>query len=163
MPNEATESLTRAKPITASIADYPRIYQEGLVLNPRVVWNAPAEVGLMLTPSYADSFDIVQNTAYSFLSGTFRSLAAQWKEESRYSSSFTAMESHEAYRSIIDLGPTMIPFLLAELVREPNWWFMALEALAEDPPSFEGLEGDLAGIAQAWLDWGRIHGYLPGN
>ena len=102
---------------------------------------------------------VTYNTVDSYLYGKFRELVDQWKADSRYVSSLTDLENHEAYQNIIRLGPSVIPLVIDEMAREPDWWFMALDSLVDDPPELNGLEGDLDGMASAWADWGKAHGY----
>ena len=114
--------------------------------------------------SQHDTFGLRKShiTIHSSLYGIFRELADQWKADTLFVSSLPDIENHEAYRSIIGLGPSVIPLVLDEMVREPNWWFMALESLVDDPPEIAGLEGDLIGMTSAWVQWGEKHGYVRG-
>jgi hypothetical protein len=65
---------------------------------------------------------------------------------------------HWAYQQIIGLGPAVIPFILEDLARKPDWWFWALAAITGEDVA-EG-EQTLDGAAERWLEWGRSHGYL---
>jgi hypothetical protein len=61
----------------------------------------------------------------------FQALVAAWKSaaSASVSSSLSGLLSHPAYRQIIAIGKDAIPLLLAELEREPDWWFAALKEL----------------------------------
>ncbi|MEX2561314.1 MAG: hypothetical protein WD403_15430 [Pirellulales bacterium] len=53
-------------------------------------------------------------------------------------------------------------WLLQELENEPDYWFWALEAITGENPVPDELRGNLEEMAVAWLEWGRVHGYLVG-
>jgi hypothetical protein len=89
----------------------------------------------------------------------FRSLAARWKAERLPYSSSTRLTDHPAYHEIIALGRRAIPWLLAELEREPGHWFRALKQLGGADPVRPESRGDIDAMAQDWLAWGRQQGY----
>src|SRR5437870_13088432 len=87
-----------------------------------------------------------------------RDLAAAWKADHGVSSSLTQTFAHPAYKQIIEMGEPVVPFLLAELEREPDWWFAALKAITGVDPVPVASRGKLAEMTRAWLEWGRAHG-----
>ncbi len=87
-------------------------------------------------------------------------LAAQWREDRDPAGSVMQMCVHPAYQRIIGMGSTAIPLLLAELQREPDRWFWALEAITGDDPVPEADRGRLAKMTAAWLAWGKRNGYI---
>ena len=100
------------------------------------------------------TFDVV-------LCDQFKTLAERWKAETIHMSSLSDIESHGAYQEIISMGQAVIPLILRELVIDPDWWFMALDALVDTPPPLEGDDGDLMKLSAKWVDWGESIGYLP--
>lgn len=66
---------------------------------------------------------------------------------------------HPAYQQIIGLGPDVVPLLLAELEGHPDHWFWALHAITREDPVPSESRGKIKAMAQAWLDWGKRHGY----
>ena len=67
-----------------------------------------------------------------------------------------------AYQKIIGLGADAVPLILEELKiegDEPDQWFWALRALAEDNPVAPEDQGDFLKMAQAWIRWGEGQGY----
>ena len=66
---------------------------------------------------------------------------------------------HPAYQQIIGMGPAAIPWLLAELEREPDHWFWALKSITMVDPVSADERGDIHKMAQAWLKWGKDRGY----
>lgn len=90
---------------------------------------------------------------------TFMRLAKQWERETRHMSLLSDIVSHPAYQQIIDIGPEVIPLILEELRQEPNYWFSALRAITGDNPVKPEDRGRLQKMTQAWLEWGKQHGY----
>ncbi len=91
------------------------------------------------------------------LTALFRQLADQWRSETQFLSSTTAICTHPAYQRIIGLGPQVIPLILAELSKEPRLWFWALRALTGENPASPDDQGRVQAMADAWLSWGRRH------
>lgn len=91
----------------------------------------------------------------------FRRLADEWKSSTGPSSSAGQSAMHPAYQQIIGLGPAVIPCLLRELQTSLDHWFWALRAVTGEDPTPESARGGFEEMTQAWLEWGREHGYLP--
>jgi hypothetical protein len=51
-----------------------------------------------------------------------------------------------------------VPLLLAELRREPDHWFVALQAITGTNPIPPSVCGDVENMTEAWLHWGEQHG-----
>jgi hypothetical protein len=94
------------------------------------------------------------------LANTFRRLAAAWKREKLFVSSMTAIEASPHYRDIIALGEPVVPLLLQELQRDPDYWFVALQVITGEDPVPQDERGDLFKMTQRWLAWGRQCGRL---
>jgi len=88
----------------------------------------------------------------------FRELVAQWKQGTRFLSSIHDMVSHPAYLQIIGMGKEAVPLLLDELRREPDHWFVALQAITGTDPIPPSACGDVENMTEAWLSWGEQHG-----
>ena len=58
------------------------------------------------------------------------------------------------------MGPEVVPLILAELEKEPDHWFWALEAITGENPVNENHAGDMEASAKAWVKWGRQNGLL---
>ena len=89
----------------------------------------------------------------------FYRLMAVWKTETSHLSNLTERCNHAAYRSIIEMGPDVVPLILAELEREPDYWFAALRDLTGENPVPPEVRGKLKDMASSWLDWGEQHGF----
>ena len=68
------------------------------------------------------------------------------------------MFAQPSYTELIAFGESAVPLLLAELEREPDWWFGALKAITAADPVAPEDRGKLMAITRAWLDWGRAKG-----
>jgi hypothetical protein len=91
---------------------------------------------------------------------TFEALAAQWKRETLYISSFTKIVMNASYQKIIGMGPAVVPLLLQDLERAPKHWFWALASITRENPVKDEDAGNLEKMTKAWLDWGRLRGYV---
>jgi hypothetical protein len=64
------------------------------------------------------------------------------------------------YQQIIGMGDRALPLILSELQREPDHWFWALEAITQENPVPPEAAGRVRQMADAWLMWGKQHGYI---
>ena len=91
----------------------------------------------------------------------FLLLAEQWYEERGVTSSFSKMTSCPSYLRIIGMGPKAVPLIISQLKREgrnPDHWFVALQAITGEDPIREEARGNTVSMAQAWLDWAEKNG-----
>ena len=61
----------------------------------------------------------------------FDELKDDWKSKTRHLSNTAQISLVFSYQQIIGMGPAVVPLILAELEREPDHWFWALEAITE--------------------------------
>ncbi len=94
------------------------------------------------------------------LQARFEHLRDDWKQRSRYLSNSTQAAMLRPYQQIIGLGPDVIPLILEELRRETDHWFWALESITGENPVQKEAAGDVAKMAQAWIDWGQKEGVI---
>jgi len=94
------------------------------------------------------------------LGAKFFELAQQWKRETRSLSLMSDIVAHPAYRQIVEMGLDAVPFLLNDLQQESSFWFSALREITGENPIKSEDKGRVEKMRQAWLDWGREHGYL---
>jgi len=87
----------------------------------------------------------------------FQLLAKQWKENRGPGSSLTKIANDPAYLEIIQMGTPVIPYILAALAAEPDFWFAALRRITGENPITPEIQGDLHAMAAAWLQWGRAN------
>jgi len=84
----------------------------------------------------------------------FQELARLWRKETSQLSVASRMAAHPAYRQIVAMGDAVVPFLLAELRRRPDHWFIALEEITGQSPVPPESEGKVKKMADAWIQWG---------
>jgi hypothetical protein len=90
----------------------------------------------------------------------FRRLAGEWKERSRFLSNSAQIAMLKPYQRIIGMGWDAVPLILEELQSEPRQWFWALESITDENPVPPEAAGKVRLMAQAWIDWGRQHGFI---
>lgn len=93
----------------------------------------------------------------------FEQLTSEWKAQSRFLSNTAQMAMLWPYQGIIGLGSTAVPLILAELRRETDHWFWALEAITGENPVPAESAGDVHAAAEAWLNWGRERGLMAAD
>ncbi len=88
----------------------------------------------------------------------FAALAEEWRQETMFFSSTSAIVSSFAYYRIIGLGRAVVPLILRDLQEHGGHWFLALRALTGENPVAPEVAGSMKKMTQAWLEWGRQHG-----
>jgi hypothetical protein len=88
----------------------------------------------------------------------FAALADEWRTAVEFEPSLEKVVMHSAYQRIIGMGGVVVPLILAELEREPDYWFWSLAAITRDDPA-DGAETVEEAAAQ-WLSWGRDRGII---
>ena len=90
----------------------------------------------------------------------FQKLRDNWKAKTSHLSNVGQISLAFSYQNIIGMGPEVVPLILAELEKEPDHWFWALEAITGENPVNENDAGDMEASAKAWVKWGRQNGLL---
>ena len=90
----------------------------------------------------------------------FEQLRDEWKLQSRYLSNTAQMAVLWPCQQIIGMGPAVVGLILAELRRETDHWFWALEAITSENPVSPDAAGKVEETAKTWLAWGRQKGLL---
>ena len=90
----------------------------------------------------------------------FQELRDDWKSKTRHLSNTGQISLVFSYQSIIGMGPVAVPLILAELEKEPDHWFWALEAITGENPVTENDAGDMEASSNAWVQWGQQKGLL---
>ena len=83
----------------------------------------------------------------------FRELRDDWKSKTRHLSNTAQISLVFPYQMIIGMGPQVVPLILAELEKETDHWFWALEAITGENPVAEQEAGDVEASARAWIRW----------
>jgi hypothetical protein len=93
----------------------------------------------------------------------FNNLASQWLQDVEGMSSTVEMAKHPAYQKIVNMGQSVIPFLLEDLRQNPIYWLSALRQITKENPVPSEYKGNIKKMAEAWLNWGKQKGYIVQN
>ena len=83
----------------------------------------------------------------------FYRLAENWKHETASLSSVTKKMNHKDYIKIIKMGQAVLPFILRSLLKEPDYWFVALKKISNEDPNPVG--ATFSDSVTGWLQWGK--------
>lgn len=128
----------------------------------------PSETDSQLTtPLLAQAEDEEQELVYvkddsalhQSVEERFHSLVKLWQANRPPNLRIADKVTHPAYQAIIGLGPAAIPYILHEVEHNLDHWFWALRAITGADPVPVESRGKLKEMAQAWLAWGRTHGF----
>ena len=90
----------------------------------------------------------------------FLTLKNQWKEETLFVSSGTVLISNSAYKEIINIGYTAIPWIIREMRKNNDHWFYALEKITGVNPIKKKNLGIVENMKQDWIDWASNKDYV---
>lgn len=90
----------------------------------------------------------------------FLELVAEWRAATAGLSSPRVIAGHQAYQRIIEMGTAALPWIFRELQQNGGWWYPALRVLTGANPVPEHAKGSPPLNDEAWLEWGRGHGYI---
>jgi hypothetical protein len=89
----------------------------------------------------------------------FRQLEAVWEADTCYYSDSERIVNHPAFREILAMGWAVVPYMLEDLKKRSSLWVWALPTITGANPVPPGDAGRIAKMSEAWLRWGREHGY----
>lgn len=90
----------------------------------------------------------------------FRRLATSWKRETKHLSRIDHVCANPSYLQIIGMGADALPLIFRELEKEIDYWFVALSAITRTSPVADAQDMTPEKMAEAWLRWGREHGFI---
>lgn len=90
----------------------------------------------------------------------FSRLAEAWKADTADESSPVRVAMHPAYQRIIGMGPTALPWILADLEATHDDWFWALRAITGEDPVAQEERGYLDRMVRSWIRWGIRNGIV---
>ena len=88
----------------------------------------------------------------------FELLVQKWKNETKYYSFSKEIVGSESYKEILKMGRIALPFIFAELEREPTHWFHALKQITNENPVKETSKGNIQLMTNDWVSWAKIQG-----
>jgi len=90
----------------------------------------------------------------------FHELADQWTQDVEGMSSTVEISKHPIYQEIINMGKSVIPFMLQDLTQNPLYWLTALRQITQENPVQPEHKGKIKLMAEDWLNWGKKQGYV---
>jgi hypothetical protein len=94
------------------------------------------------------------------LRARFRVLVDTWRDETGGLSSPTQIASHPAHPEIVAMGEPALPPIFEDLESRGGQWYVALRAITGASPVPSVASGRARQVRDAWLQWGREHGYF---
>lgn len=118
------------------------------------VWNMP-----VLRPQPSVPPNATYATHQTDYVDRFYRLVLRWRTETVYLSQIRDMVEHPAFKEIVDMGDVVVPLIIKELYRQPDFLFLALNILrpgeARVPPA---AAGKIDENVDAWLSWAERNG-----
>ena len=81
-------------------------------------------------------------------------------EETAYHSDMSVMHTHWANQEIISMGMDVVPIILRDLMKKPQWWMYTLTEITGENPCPERHAGILNEMTNDWLEWGVLGGMI---
>lgn len=88
----------------------------------------------------------------------FKTLADQWRRETRHVSSVMKIVMHPAYQRIMTMGEASLPLIFKDLQATRSHWLWALHYITGKDPAT--VDDNYNQAVDAWLQWGRKNGHL---
>ena len=85
----------------------------------------------------------------------FNEYSRKWKMETAGYSTTVHITRNDNYLDIIGMGNEIVPFILKDLQKETNHWFVALKAITKENPVSKEHFGNIEQMRQDWLAWGE--------
>ena len=99
-----------------------------------------------------------RETAFSSLRDKIEALEDEWRS---YNWGRSVYEyNHFAHYQIIGMGSAALPLILERVESGSNKWFIALRAITGLMIDTPDMRGNPDAAREAWVHWGRQHGYL---
>jgi hypothetical protein len=126
-------------------------------INPAKLFGNPNETITIRVSDWGRDTKVIGRTKLLFpdTEVIFNKLAKKWKEETGLYSSIHKIVTHPLYIEIQNMGWKIVPFILKDLQREPEHWFVALQFITGVDPIPEKDYGNMKRMSKAWLKWGK--------
>ena len=97
----------------------------------------------------------IVDSADSQLEPVFRRLARKAVRDLGASSDLSRLFASPSYLEVIGLGPKVVPLLLRDMRDSRRPWYVALGAITRHDAAIRVERGDIRGMMDAWLAWGK--------
>lgn len=88
-------------------------------------------------------------------------LAHQCIKATQHCSRSDQIARHPSHKAIVSMGRAAVGLLLRDLQRSGGYWFTALYEITKESPVPSTDSGHVPKMIDAWLKWGKQHGYIP--
>lgn len=136
----------------------PHLQRQLIRRRPRTMFEAASEyyssIGLVVAKLAKKKEEQKKAEA---LRRTFLELSKKWRDDTAFKSSVSDLVLDPSYQRILTLGSAVVPLILEELAKGPEYWFWALEAITDQNPVPEVEQGQIALMTQRWIDWGKAN------
>ncbi len=116
---------------------------------------------ILATGNAAQAVSSVVTASGDPIAEVFQGLVDDWRRECALVSSASRRTQHPAYRTIVGMGRTVLPYLLGEMLARPNEWSAALIEISGENPVRASDRGDLTKVARAWAAWAKRRQIVP--
>ena len=124
------------------------------------LFEIPSESGSHADILWADPDTAILENEENEIQEKFHELADQWTQDVEGMSSTVEISKHPIYQEIINMGKSVIPFLLQDLAKNPLYWLTALRQITQENPVQPEHKGKIKLMAEDWLNWGKKQGYV---
>jgi hypothetical protein len=90
----------------------------------------------------------------------FNKFANDWKKQTAIYSNTLHITRNDNYLDIIGMGKEALPFILKDLEKSPDHWFVALKAIAKENPVPKEAYGNIEQMRHYWLQWGKTNNII---
>ena len=99
------------------------------------------------TENVREAAGIIVNTE-----AIFEELYTKWSEQTEFDS-FIGNSTNSYHEKIINLGYSVVPFIINKLKKEPVHLFIALCRITGENPVKEENRGKVSKMAEDWIQW----------
>jgi len=85
----------------------------------------------------------------------FKRLVSRWRAETYFLPSVREKVENPAFRRIVEMREKVIPWIISEIRRTPDFLVMALGFLVPDNPIPDSTRGKINEIVDFWLTWAQ--------
>lgn len=84
----------------------------------------------------------------------FARLLREWRRATLALSSIANKTSNNSFRQIVELGDPIVPLIISELRRHPDFLYLALQEIIDEPDIVPAASmGNPRASVEAWLNW----------
>lgn len=117
------------------------------------VWTDPSSPRIDSTQRPRQDYVDILGEVGPYRISRFRRLVETWRAETYYLSSVTAKSNHPAFKEIVKMGESAVPWIVEELRNHRDFLFIALHLIVRDGPIPAARKGKPHELIEEWLQW----------